>query len=182
MKISELFEKKPTRQISRVVMVDQHEEQVVRTEVEEYVVTDQIHRLIQDFTDHFLETRIGRESDVCTWISGFFGSGKSHLSKMLGYILSNREIVFEDGSKTYVAEYFNKKHGLKGTGILSKELKTKAFFYNLLKFDRARDEDLSRYIYRSILKDLGFSEVLWVAEIEKTLKEDGLWKEFTRHY
>lgn len=180
MKINGIFEKKPTRQISRVVMVDQHDEKVVSIEVEEYVITNQIRGLIQDFIDHFLETRMGRESDVCAWVSGFFGSGKSHLSKMLGYILSNREITFEDGSKANVADYFSKKHGLKGTGILSKELKTKTFFYNLLKFDRARDEDLSRYIYRSILKDLGFSEVLWVAEIERTLKEDDLWEDFIK--
>jgi len=151
MKMIEIFEKKPTRRISRVVMVDQHEEEVVRTEVEEYVVTDQIRGLLQDFIDQFLETRMGRVSDVCTWISGFFGSGKSHLAKMLGYILTNREVTFEDGTKIKVADYFHQKHGLKGTGILSKELKTKAFFYNMLKFDRARDEDLSRYVYRSLL-------------------------------
>jgi len=180
MKLIEIFEKKPTRKISRVVMVDQHEAEVIRTEVEEYVVTDQIRGLLQDFIDQFLETRMGRVSDVCTWISGFFGSGKSHLAKMLGYILTNREITFEDGSKVKVADYFNQKHGLKGTGILSKELKTKALLYNMLKFDRARDEDLSRYVYRSILRDLGFSEVLWVAEVERTLKEEGVWEDFVK--
>ena len=180
MKLIEIFEKKPTRRISRVVMVDQHDAEVIRTEVEEYVVTDQIRALLQDFIDQFLETRMGRVSDVCTWISGFFGSGKSHLAKMLGYILTNREITFEDGSKVKVADYFNQKHGLKGTGILSKELQTKAFLYNMLKFDRARDEDLSRYVYRSILRDLGFSEVLWVAEVERTLKEEGVWDDFIK--
>ena len=72
---------------------------------------------------------------------------------MIGYLLSNREITFEDGTKTKVADYLSKKYGLKGIGILSKELKTRAFFYNLLKFDRARDEDLSLYVYRSILRD-----------------------------
>jgi len=180
MSMIEIFEKKPTRRISRVVMVDQHEEEVVRTEVEEYVITDQIRELLQDFIDQFLETRMGRVSDVCTWISGFFGSGKSHLAKILGYILTNREITFEDGSRIRVADYFNKKHGIRGTSILSKELKTRAFFYNMLKFDRARYEDLSRYIYRSLLHDLGFSEILWVAEIECTLKEEGIWKDFLK--
>ena len=107
-----IFEKKPTRRISRVVMVDEHDEQVVRTEVEEYVVTDQIRGLLQDLIDQFLETRQDRVSDVCTWISAFFGSGKSHLAKMLGYILTNREITLEDGNKVYVADYFNKKHGI----------------------------------------------------------------------
>ena len=177
MSMKEIFEKDPERMIARVVMVDQDEQQVVGTEVEEYVVTKQIQRILQDIVDKFLD---GRESDVCAWISGFFGSGKSHLAKILGHLLSNSEVEFSDGTKVHVADYFAKKHGLNGTGILSSELKTKSFFYNMLKFDRAKDEDLSRYILRSLLKDLGYSDILWVAAIEDNLKDRGLWEDFKK--
>ena len=180
MKMKEIFEKNPERLIARVVMVDQKEQQVIGTEVEEYVVTEQIQRILQDIIDQFLESRSGRETDVCAWISGFFGSGKSHLAKILGNLLSNSEVQFSDGTKVHVADYFAKKHGLKGTGILSNVLKTKSYFYNMLKFDRARDEDLSRYILRSLLKDLGYSDILWVAEIEDNLKDRGLWEAFRK--
>ena len=178
MKLEDIFEKDPSRTISRVVMVDQHRGDIVGTEVEEYVATEQICSILQDIVDQFLETRMGRESDVCAWISGFFGSGKSHLAKMLGYILSNHDVVYSDGSKINVADYFAKKHGLRGTNILSGVLKVKAFFYNMLKFERAREEDLCRYIYRSLLRDLGYSEVPWIAEIEHSLQHEGLWDEF----
>jgi len=180
MKLKEIFDKDPTRTISRVVMVDQHQGDIVGTEVEEYVATEQIRRILQDVIDQFLETRMGRETEVCSWISGFFGSGKSHLAKMLGYILSDREVVYTDGRRLNVADYFAKKHRLRGTNILSGVLKTKAFFYNMLKFDRARDEDLCRYIYRSLLRDLGYSEIPWVAEIEHNLQQEGLWDEFNK--
>lgn len=180
MRMKEIFEKDPERLIARVVMVDQNEQQVVGTEVEEYVVTKQIQRILQDIVDQFLESRAGRETDVCAWISGFFGSGKSHLAKILGHLLSNSEVEFSDGTKVHVADYFAKKHGLKGTGVLSSTLKTKSFFYNMLKFDRAKDEDLSRYILRSLLKDLGYSDILWVAAIEDNLKDRGLWEDFKK--
>jgi transcription initiation factor IIE alpha subunit len=180
MSMKEIFEKDPERLIARVVMVDQYEQQVIGTEVEEYVVTKQIQRILQDIVDQFLESRAGRETDVCAWISGFFGSGKSHLAKILGHLLSNSEVEFSDGTKVNVADYFARKHGLKGTGIISTTLKTKSFFYNMLKFDRAKDEDLSRYILRSLLKDLGYSDILWVAEIEDNLKDRGLWEDFKK--
>lgn len=178
--LRDVFERDPTRRISRVVKISEHRDQWVGPEVEEYVVTEQIQRLIQDFIDQFLETRMGRVQDVCSWISGFFGSGKSHLAKMLGYVLASREVTFRDGTEVDVADYFRKKHGVRGTSILTKELKTKAFFYNALKFERAKGEDLCRFIYRSISKDLGFSEVLWLAEIERTLQEEQLWEKFNK--
>jgi hypothetical protein len=178
MKLEDIFEKDPSRTISRVVMVDQHREEIVSNEVEEYVATEQICQMLQDIIDQFLETRMGRENDVCVWISGFFGSGKSHFAKMLGYILSDRDVVYPDGSRVNVPDYFAKKHGIRGTNILSGVLKTKAFFYNMLKFDRAKDEDLCRYVYRSLLRDLGFSEVPWIAEIEHSLQIEGLWDDF----
>ena len=178
MKLKELFERDPTRKIPRVVKIDQHEEDVIGVELEEYVVTEQIHRLIQDFIDLFIETRSGRTSDVCTWISGFFGSGKSHLAKILGYILTNRNVTLPSGASVRAAEYLGKKFGFSGIQILTRHLVTKAFFYNMINFDRAKDKDLSRYIYRQILRDIGLCEIPWVAEIERSLKEEGLWDKF----
>ena len=66
------------------------------TEIREYVVTDKIEeelkRIFDTFT-HVSETirRGGAARDVVgMWISGFFGSGKSHFAKVLGYLLAER--------------------------------------------------------------------------------------------
>lgn len=177
MRIYDLFERDPSRRLSPVVIVDNHEEDIVKTEIEEYVVTDQIRDSLNEIVERFIETRLGAYKGVCAWISGFFGSGKSHFLKMLGYILTNRNVYF-DGRKIEVARYFEEKHGLRGGAILAKELKTRALFLNMLVYDRSKDQDLCRFIYKALLRELGLSDVFWVAEIELMLKKRGLWDQF----
>ena len=178
MKVRDIFEKDPERKILPVVKIDVHEEPIISTEVEEYVVTDQIREAFNEIIDYFLEARTGRPVPVCAWISGFFGSGKSHFLKMLGYVLTNRKVRLSNGAEVGVAEYFGQKHGIKGTHILAKELKTKALFVYMLDFDRTKEKDLSRFLYRVLLRELGFSEIFWVAEVERMLKRKGLWEKF----
>jgi len=61
----------------------------LQTELEEYVVTKDVTRGISEFTERYLNQR----SINGVWISGFFGSGKSHLLKMLSFALDERSIV-----------------------------------------------------------------------------------------
>jgi len=180
MKIKSLFERDPSRIIPAVVKIDVHEEVVASGEVEEYVVTDQIRDALNDIVDQFIEARAGRPTEVCAWISGFFGSGKSHFLKMLGYTLTNKRIRLSSGVEVGVAEYFAQKHGMRGTAILAKELKTRALFVYMLGFDRMEELDLSRFLFRILLRELGFSEIFWVAEVERMLKRKGLWESFVK--
>jgi len=177
-KIQTLFEKDPRRTLPPVVKIDVHEGDIVGSEVEEYVVTDQIRESMNDIVDRFLESRAGRPSEVCAWISGFFGSGKSHFLKMLGYILTNKKVKLSSGAEMEVAEYFGQKHGISGTQILAKELKTRGLFVYMLDFDRTKEPDLSRFLFRILLRELGFSEIFWVAEVERMLKRKGLLDRF----
>ena len=67
-------------------------------EVREYVVTDKIEGELKRIVDTFTQVsetlrRGGPARDVMgMWISGFFGSGKSHFAKVLGYLLQNDEL------------------------------------------------------------------------------------------
>lgn len=180
MKVKDLFEKDPRRRLEPVVKVDVHEEEVISNEVDEYVVTDQIRDVLNDIVDRFIESRTGRAQPVCAWISGFFGSGKSHFLKMLGYTLTNKKVKLSTGREVGVAKYFGKKHDLRGTHIIAKELKTRALFVNMLSFDREKERSLSRILFRVLLRELGLSEIFWVAEIELMLKRKGLWGKFVK--
>lgn len=90
--IKEIFKKEIDRKIEGVIKADILDDESVFNEVDEYVVTDELNKKFDNFFDVYAST-IGKPSQsVGVWISGFFGSGKSHLLKILSYILSSRSV------------------------------------------------------------------------------------------
>lgn len=85
-KLRSIFEKPVDRAIEGVIKAD--DDASLRVELEEYVITNEIERQLEKFLDAYnnYETANG------VWISGFFGSGKSHLLKMLALLLENRDV------------------------------------------------------------------------------------------
>lgn len=83
--IKNFFEKPVDRYIETVIKAD--DTQNIIDEVTEYVITNEITKKIRDFFTSY-NNYAGANG---VWISGFFGSGKSHLLKILSYVLSNKE-------------------------------------------------------------------------------------------
>lgn len=175
--IGDLFERDPKRRIEPIVRVDQHDSTVIKTELDEYVVTEAIKKDFSDIVNSFIESRRSVPESVCGWISGFFGSGKSHFLKILGYVLSNKPIKINEGKLVGASQFFCNKHTIPGGFMLDKELKTKAIFVNMIT-DIERVPSITRIIYEALLKEIGLSGVGWIAEIERTLKQDGDWDRF----
>ncbi|MBE2240815.1 MAG: BREX system P-loop protein BrxC [Caldilineaceae bacterium] len=86
MMMSSIFRKPIDRPIEGVIKAD--DEAALYTEVEEYVLTDEVIRRLEEFLGAYLHYA-GANG---VWISGFFGSGKSHLLKMLAFLLENRTV------------------------------------------------------------------------------------------
>ena len=91
--IKDLFANDVARPIEEVIKVDQNDEEIIKFEIDEYVVTDAIARYYADILDVFNETPNKPRDGVGVWVSGFFGSGKSSFAKMLGLALENRPIA-----------------------------------------------------------------------------------------
>ena len=92
MAIKQLFAEDINRPINGVVQVEQKDETTER-EVKEYVVTSELKKYFLEFFNSYGDSFSSPTSDIGVWISGFFGSGKSHFLKMLSYILENQEIT-----------------------------------------------------------------------------------------
>lgn len=104
MQIKDMFVKDIERTISGVIKVGQDENENVKQELEEYVVTKEINKHLGKFYDNYLKSLDKPTDKIGVWISGFFGSGKSHFLKILSYLLENKIV---DGKNAI--EYFNDK-------------------------------------------------------------------------
>ena len=108
MRIQDLFQKSLHRPINGVVKADQKDRETVYQELDEYVVTNELEKHFRAFFDSYttdlsdpsIANRVG------VWISGFFGSGKSHFLKALSYLLANIEAEDEAGNHRHAAEFF----------------------------------------------------------------------------
>ena len=109
MTIRDLFLKPLDRSINGVVKADQDDNATVFQELDEYVVTNELEKHFRDFfesystdlSDPAIANRVG------VWISGFFGSGKSHFLKTLSYILANKVALDEQGIEKAAVEFFD---------------------------------------------------------------------------
>ena len=115
MNIKELFLKPIDRPINGVIKADQMDAASVWQELEEYVVTKQISDYLRKFFDAYLAA-IDRPHDAAitdrmgVWVSGFFGSGKSHFIKILSYLLENIEASnAATGEKRHAATFFDQQ-------------------------------------------------------------------------
>ncbi len=84
--LKSVFKKPVDRPIEGVIKAD--DEASLRLEIEEYVLTNEVEKRLESFLDAY-NNYAGANG---VWVSGFFGSGKSHLLKMLALLLENRQI------------------------------------------------------------------------------------------
>ena len=92
MLIRDMFAEDINRKINGVIKIDQDKTDVIEQEVREYVITKELKRHFISFFDVYCHSFDVPTADVGVWISGFYGSGKSHFLKMLSYILENKVI------------------------------------------------------------------------------------------
>ena len=111
--LQDIFQKPIDRPIEGVIKAD--DESSLYLEIEEYVLTNEISKRLESFLDVYNNY----ESANGVWISGFFGSGKSHLLKILSLVLENRLV-----NETPALDLFLPKCG--GNEILRGDLKRAA--------------------------------------------------------
>jgi len=91
-KIKDIYNKDISEKVKWVIMAEQADDNTIYTELEEFVVTKEIHKHIKNFFDSYNNVNDNNKDTIWAWISWFFGSWKSHLLKILSYLLENREV------------------------------------------------------------------------------------------
>jgi len=122
--IKNFFEKDINRPIETVIKADDREH--ISDEVMEYVITNEIAKKIRDLFSEYNDYA-GANG---VWISGFFGSGKSHLLKILSYALENKEF---DGYKSgeLFAERVDNDEVLKADILRASRIPSESILFNI---------------------------------------------------
>lgn len=115
LKIRDLFTKSIDRPINGVIKADQRDAESIWQELDEYVVTKQLTEYFRKFFDAYLAAADNPKDPVLAarmgvWVSGFFGSGKSHFIKILSYLLENLEAHDpQSGINRHAAQFFDER-------------------------------------------------------------------------
>lgn len=177
MKIENMFLRNINRDIDGVIKVDFVDK--IEKELEEYVVTKEIAKHLAKFYENYGKGIDGETTKMGVWISGFFGSGKSHFLKILSYLLANKSV---EGRNP--VDYFENK--IEDPMLLAdmkrvSKVETESILFNI----DARGENKSdpNAILNAFIKIFnehrGFSNKLpGVANMERQLIKDGVYEEF----
>lgn len=183
-----MFAKPVDRDIKGVIKVGQGDDENVKQELEEYVVTKELQKHFADFFASYKKGIVGHTDKMGVWISGFFGSGKSHFLKILSYLLENRIV---DG-KTAI-DYFIDDRKIKDDMVLA-DMKLAAnvssdiILFNIdSKSGMADSQNNKEAILSVFLKvfnqHLGFYGANpFLADLERHLSSEGKYEEFQKTF
>ena len=124
MKLSAIFEQPVNRPIEGVIKAD--DKASLRLELVEYILTNEVEKRLEAFLDAYNSYQ-GANG---VWVSGFFGSGKSHLLKMLALLLENREIEGETALDLFLPKCRDNKI-LRGDLIRAVAIPSKSILFNI---------------------------------------------------
>ncbi|TWH49497.1 BREX system P-loop protein BrxC [Sporomusa sp. KB1] len=189
MMLKELFAKDIERDIKGVIKVGQGDDENIRQELEEYVVTRELQKHFADFFASYKKGINGHTDKMGVWISGFFGSGKSHFLKILSYLLENKEV---NGKKAL--EYFTDDNKIADAMVLadmrlatSVATNTDVVLFNIdskSEMTGKQSKDAIVSVFLKVFNEMqGFcGSIPFLADLERTLAEAGRYEEFKEKF
>jgi hypothetical protein len=186
--LNEILKEDITREIEGVIKAD--DERRVQQEIREYVITSEIEKLLRRLFEGYaeaLQRRIQRSGDMYpfngVWISGYFGSGKSHLLKNLAYLLRLdadphlREIFLEKITDSWLRSAVEQAFRTASTSVL----------FNIDQQADAESTDQNQLILlifeRVFNRALGYcDDDRVIADFERDLDDRGQYQSFQEHF
>lgn len=187
MNIKNIFLKPIDRDIKGVIKVGQDDTANIQQELEEYVVTRELQKHFSDFFANYKRGISGHTDKMGVWISGFFGSGKSHFLKILSYLLANKEV----NGKTAV-QYFVDDNKIADPMVLAdiqlaSTVPTDVMLFNIDSKSEVNSKQ-SKVAIVSVLQNVfnemqGFSgSNPFIADLERKLSEEDKFEVFKRTF
>ena len=178
--VRNIFAKPVDRPIDGVIKAD--DEASLRSELDEYVITSEIGNRL----DTFLDAYNNYDTANGVWISGFFGSGKSHLLKILALLMENREV---DGKRAFdiFEEKLTDEPMLLGALRTAISVPSKSILFNIdQKADviSKTDVDALLSVFQKVFDEACgyYGKLPHIAQFERDLDERGQLNAFKNAY
>ena len=181
--IKDIFQLPVDRRIEEVIKVDQHDEEVVLNEIQEYVLTDAIKEHFYTIYDYVAQYQYDPHEGIGVWISGFFGSGKSSFAKLVGYTLMNRILKGKPASEWFIEQARDAKITSYLKNIISRyKIYAVIFDISMDRGVKTGSDRITAVMYKVLLRELNYPEDMDLAELEITLEEQGELEKFKQVY
>lgn len=188
-----MFEKEIDRDIQGVIIVGQSEAENVAQELEEYVVTKELQKHFADFFSAYKKGIVGTTPKMGVWISGFFGSGKSHFLKILSYLLANKSVGDKKAKDYFADDSLTEGKPKIVDRIVLADMKlaadtdTDVVLFNIdAKSDSnsKQNKDAIVNVFLKVFNEMqGFCGAMpFLADMERKLTEEGQYNEFKRKF
>ena len=183
MKIQSMFQKDINRDINGVVKVAQDDEKSLHQELSEYIITKELRRHFRTFFDNYTKAIDQPTDKMGVWISGFFGSGKSHFLKMLSYLLSNKEV-----QEVPAIDYFKDKFDdpmMYAQAVKCVSIPTESILFNIdIEGPINKDKTaVLRTFAKMFYNHCGFyGDDLKIAKLERFIDRQGKTEEFRQKF
>lgn len=183
--LKDMFLKDIERDIRGVIKVAQTSEEDIYQELDEYVVTQELNRHLSKLYENYKKGIDGNTDKMGVWISGFFGSGKSHFLKILSYLLENKSV---QGKKP--VDFFENK--IKDSIVYSDikkaaDVETETILFNIdskSSLDNKSKEDAILRVFMKVFYEHRgyYGDIPGVAEMEKYLDKQGVLESFKQEF
>lgn len=186
MQIQKMFEKEINRDIKGVIKVGQDDDKNIYQELDEYVVTNELLHHMGEFFKSYKKGITGNTDKMGVWISGFFGSGKSHFLKILSYLLENKHVMDEKEIDKDAISFFNNKildPMVLADMKLAGNTTTDVILFNIdskSESDSKSDKNAIVKVFNKVFNEMqGFcGSIPWIADLERQMVKDGCYEEF----
>ena len=181
MRIQDMFVQNIDRSINGVVKVAQNDTQSLEQELREYIITKELRKHFYTFFENYSKAILTPNDQIGVWISGFFGSGKSHFLKMLSYLLSNQKVAGR-----HAFDYFADKFDdpvLLATVQRCVQIPTEAILFNIdIEGPINKDKTAVFRVFAKVFYNhCGFyGEDLKIAKLEQFIDRQGKTAEFRK--
>lgn len=183
MNIKQLFDpsKDIYRSIEKVIAYGVSQEERLKKEVSEYVVTDSID---EQFNKLLLKMQAamdaGGENEVGVWVSGFYGSGKSSFTKYLGLAFDDRIQIDGAPFRQHLQDRLKRTTTRQLLSTVAKRFPAAVLLLDLAseQLAGATMEEVSTVLFYKVLQWAGYSRNLKVAALERRLRREGRYDEF----